>query len=355
MSPSISIVVPVYKGGDAFRACLKSIGSSTHVPHEVIVVVDGDDAPSAAAAQRCGYTVLHTNVRSGPACARNLGAANATGDILFFIDADVTLHARTVEQVATFFAHAPNVSALIGSYDDTPGAPNFLSQYRNLLHHFTHQQASTEAQTFWGACGAIRRTAFFDVGGFDERYVQPSIEDIEFGYRLRDAGHAIRLCKQIQVKHLKRWDGASVVRTDVLQRALPWSRLLLRQTEKHVDLNVNQTGRISAALTLALLPLLLIAVVYPDWSWLIIGALLLLIALNRNLYTFFAKKRGWGFALRSIPWHLFYYLYSSIAYATAALELRFKQTFARPTDPRKFHSVNVHTTSVQQESIPKQL
>ena len=53
----------------------------------------------------------------------------------------------------------PGIAAVFGSYDDEPGAPNLVSQYRNLLHHFVHQTGRTEASTFWTGCGAVRRDA----------------------------------------------------------------------------------------------------------------------------------------------------------------------------------------------------
>ena len=65
----------------------------------------------------------------------------------------------------------------------------FLSQYKNLVHHFYHHRGKREASTFWSGCGAVRKQAFLDAGGFDvERYTRPSIEDIELGYRLIKAG-----------------------------------------------------------------------------------------------------------------------------------------------------------------------
>ena len=109
-----------------------------------------------------------------------------------------------------------------------------MSQYRNLLHHYVHQRGQIEASTFWGACGAIRRSVFEEVGGFDEERYPRCIEDIELGYRLRRAGHRIVLDKNLQGTHLKKWTLWSVIRTDVCCRAMPgrvsFSRRGARQT-----------------------------------------------------------------------------------------------------------------------------
>ena len=80
------------------------------------------------------------------------------------------------------FSHA-------GRTCDAPAAANFLSQYKNLLHHYVHQHAHTQASTFWTGCGAMRLSTFLALGGFDAAaYRRPSIEDIDLGYRLRRRG-----------------------------------------------------------------------------------------------------------------------------------------------------------------------
>ena len=78
-----------------------------------------------------------------------------------------------------------------------------------------------DASTFWSACDAIRRNVFMAMKNFDEGYDQPSIEDIELGYRLKQTGHKIRLCKGLQIKHLKRWNIVSLLKSDFFDRALP--------------------------------------------------------------------------------------------------------------------------------------
>jgi GT2 family glycosyltransferase len=203
---------------------------------------------------------------------------------------------------------------VFGSYDDTPAAPNFLSQYKNLFHHYVHQHGRAEAATFWAGCGAIRRDVFLAVGGFDEAYRQPSIEDIELGYRLRRAGHTIRLAHQIQVKHLKRWTIRSLLRADVLLRAVPWTELMQRDGQMLNDLNLTWSARVAVVLAgLGLLELVAAA----WWPWLLGLAAVALAAmwtLHAGLLRFFAAKRGVLFAVTALPWLWLYNLYSGLGF-----------------------------------------
>ena len=262
----ITLIVPVYNGGEAFRNCLTHIQALDPPPRQVIVVADGDTDGSRYLAQDFGVEVIALPTPRGPAAARNLAAHYALGDILFFVDADVALPTDALTKVTEVFQQELAPAALIGSYDDRSGASNFLSQYKNLLHHYVHQTSHAEASSFWGACGAIQRDAFWAVGGFDEGYRRPAIEDVELGYRLKAAGYRIRLFKSLQVKHLKRWTIFALLQTDFRQRALSWSRLLLQNERRGMqienDLNLQMASQISVVLTYALLGALLLI---PWW------------------------------------------------------------------------------------------
>jgi glycosyltransferase involved in cell wall biosynthesis len=312
---TVSLVIPVYNGGENFLKCVASVKALLPPPAEVIVVGDGDDDGSSQLAEEQGLTVLRFPFPGGPARARNLGAARATGQIVFFVDADVTVPSDAVGQVATLFQREPDIAALFGSYDDNPGEATFLSQYRNLLHHYVHQHAREDAATFWGACGAIRRDIFLALGGFDETYAKPSIEDIELGYRLKQAGYSIRLCKRLQVKHWKRWEPGSMLRADFFQRALPWTDLILRDRQCINDLNTGMSGRASLVLMASMLCSLVAAPWHPRALALTSAAAVALLVLNVPLYRFFLRKRGFGFMLRVIPWHWLYFIYSGTAFA----------------------------------------
>jgi hypothetical protein len=156
---------------------------------------------------------------------------------------------------------------------------------------------------------------FLSIGGFDERYVRPSVEDIELGYRLRKAGHRIRLCKSLQVKHLKRWDVVSMLKADFFQRALPWTEIILRERNCINDLNTGVSGRASVMLTF----LLFSSLIFSFWQPLALTAAglmaLMLLILNAPMYRFFHRKRGFRFTFQSIPWHWLYFFYSGVAFA----------------------------------------
>jgi glycosyltransferase involved in cell wall biosynthesis len=328
--PRISIIIPVHNGGDGLVACLSSLAALRPAPLEIIVVDDGSTDGSARVASEAGATVFQTATRSGPAHARNLGAQHARGDVLLFMDADVAVRPDTVGLVAHTFQHRPGLSALFGSYDDEPAATDFVSQYKNLMQHFVHQAGREDAFTFWAGCGAIRPDVFLALGGFDERYRQPAIEDIELGYRLRSAGHKILLLKTLQVKHLKPWRPPGLLRSDFVQRALPWSELILKHRRLANDLNIGWTSRVSVAAAYGLVGALLAAWRWPRLLALAGLCLLVLLLVNAPLYRFFARKRGLLFALRAIPWHWFYFLYSGLAFALALVRHLYRSIGLRP-------------------------
>ncbi|MBA2340078.1 MAG: glycosyltransferase family 2 protein, partial [Pyrinomonadaceae bacterium] len=153
----ISVIVPVYNGEKFLAQCLDAIIASSYQSFELLVVDDRSTDRSAEIARQKGAAILSMTEQSGPGAARNYAAQNARGEILFFVDSDVVVRPETMAKVAADFTLHPDIGAVFGSYDDDPAEKNFLSQYKNLYHHFVHQQSSSEAVTFWAGCGAIRR------------------------------------------------------------------------------------------------------------------------------------------------------------------------------------------------------
>lgn len=321
---TISVVMPAFRAAALLPRVLAPLLALREAGEvqEVIVVDDRSPDDTAAVARRLGAEVLTTPVNGGPGAARNLAAAQARGDILWFVDSDVVARADGPALIRRALAE-PGVVAVFGSYDDAPEGSTWFSRYRNLLHRYHHQQGRAEAATFWAGCGAVDRRAFLAAGGFDtEAYPVPSIEDIELGYRLRDRGGRIRLMPELEAKHLKDWSLRQAVRTDVFQRALPWSRLMLARGQVTDDLNTGRAERVRAVIALALVLSVLALPVWPR-SWpLPLALLALALAANWRLVRFLQAAGGTALAARALLWHQVYYLYASGAFAWCLLEHR---------------------------------
>lgn len=321
--PTLSVVVPMYNAERLIDRCLTPLLGMQARGEIAQIIVVNDCATDRSAEIVRGYPTVQltaTPTQGGPGAARNLGAGIATGTYLWFVDSDVIVADDAARVLRTTLV-ATSAAAVIGSYDDRPAAANFLSQYKNLVHHYYHHRGKTQATTFWGGCGAVDRNLFTRLGGFDaKRYRYPSIEDIEFGYRIADAGGRIVLEPDLQGKHLKEWRFRNLVHTEIFRRALPWTRLMLERKDVTNDLNVGMGERARAVLALSMIA----GIVgwslgwIPGWA---VGALVLAVLVaNGSFLAFFVRTRGVVFALRALLFHQFYYVYSSAAFAAATME-----------------------------------
>jgi glycosyltransferase involved in cell wall biosynthesis len=310
----LSVIVPVYNSTRVLTECLAALARSSYRSFEVIVVDDGSTEPIEPIVASHRFRCVRVAGPGGPARARNHGARVATGQYAVFVDADVCVHRDTLERFAERFASNPELAAVIGSYDDAPAEPNFLSQYKNIFHHYVHQNSEGKIGTFWSGCGAIRRDLFLMVGGFDEqRYRRPAIEDIELGTWLSAAGHLIVLDKSIVAKHLKRWTLWGLLKTDIFDRGVPWTRLMLRAGAIENNLNVKPGQRVSVLLAYVCLICFAAAFWWPQvlmLAGLIIAAVTFL---NADFYRYFLSRSGHWFTVRIIPMHWIYFWYCGLS------------------------------------------
>ena len=161
---------------------LDAISRSSFQRFEILVVLN---APHLINDDRISFSntrVIRCESEVGISAARNLAAKESQGRFLFFTDPDVRIFPDTLERIYNRLM-TDSIHAVIGSYDEGITS-NIVTCYKNLLNHYHHQHGSEHSLTFWAACGGIRRDVFMEVGGFDETYFKPSIEDIELGYRL---------------------------------------------------------------------------------------------------------------------------------------------------------------------------
>lgn len=359
---SVSVIIPAWNAERDIVRCVRAIQASRGITPEIVLVDDASTDNTVSFAIESGVSVVLRSERCcGPAAARNAGAIAASGDVLFFLDADVIVHPDALLRGVSYLQRGP-WDAVFGSYDTVPCAPGILSVYRNLLHHYVHQISNPEAGTFWSGCGAVRRSKFLQIGGFCTDFQVPSVEDIEFGMRFCENGFRIRLANEITATHTKRWTLWSIVLTDIFRRGIPWTRLLMARGELPNDLNICLSQRLSVALTALaellaaahlpfypgislLLPfvilvllgtdvlaarnhrcavplcalllaavLLLAGVEYRVFSMSVGTTLGLLFLLNHRMIRFFIRVRGVSFAVCCLPLLLLYYTCCGISF-----------------------------------------
>jgi GT2 family glycosyltransferase len=284
---TLTVVVPATNDPPTLTSCLEAIAGTEQPPEQLVVVTEGD----------------------GPAAARNAGVENATGDVVVFVDADVLPHADAFTRIRAAFDGDPELTAVFGSYDDAPTDPGTVSQFRNLLHHYVHQQGAGEAATFWAGLGAMRVGVFRAAGGFDAaRYRLPSVEDIDLGTRVVAAGGRIVLDPLLLGTHLKGWTLSNMVRTDLWQRGVPWVELVLRHGAGSTALNLGWRHRASAVAAVAAA-----AGLVRGRPLATLAGVTALVALNRDFYDLLLRRGGPATAMAGVGLHAVHHVTGAIA------------------------------------------
>lgn len=313
-----SVIVPFHRNLALLRRVLAPFATRpAHV--ELIVAADGPIEDWRTVAAAFGAHGVELPVRSGPAAARNRGAAIAQGEILVFVDGDVIAAPDAVDRIEAALAD-PSVTAVFGAYDEHPPDPGFFSQYKNLSHGYVHSTTGMRASTFWAGLGGVRAAAFRAVGGYDERFDRPCIEDIEIGYRLTAQGAVIAVDPRIQGTHLKRWTLWSSVRSDIVDRGIPWTQLMNRVgATRQADLNLTRSLRLSVVVSYLLAGFVVAGVLWPlAWVGVPLG-FLALVALNRAYYAYFLRVRGAWFAVRVVLSHVLHHLCNGVSFVAGTV------------------------------------
>lgn len=302
--PEISVVIPVYNEQENLGKCLEAIYQSTCPPCEVIVVDDCSTDNSLAVAGQFPCRVIKLQQKHGAARAKNQGARQTKGNIIFFTDADIMLESDTLSLVAEDFED-PQISGVVGLLSKDTRYGNFCSDYKNLWMHYTYARLPVYTGAFYTSAAAIRSNVFKEGNGFNENYQGASVtEDAEFGQRLLTAGHKIYSDKRLTVRHLKRYRLIELLKTDFWRSyGLTMTRLRnkLGRTGQKSFTTVPRFFILSVLvsfLTMLLLPLSIIARQYSFLIAALIGCVIILL-LNFPFLNFLRKARGWSFLGKS--------------------------------------------------------
>jgi len=312
---TLTVVIPAYNAEATIRDCLNALHRSHRRPDEIIIFDDGSADSTAKIARSAGATVIRKGpARQGPARGRNIGADVARGSIIVFVDADVAVHPDALEQLEIPLLLGKAVASF-GSYDDRPKSRRLAALYANLRHHWVHQHGRSTAFTFWSGLGAIRTDTFRSLNGFDERFTEPSIEDIDLGIRILEEGGQIRLVKEALGTHHKDWGLLQLWKTDIFRRAVPWAQLIKQGLGRADDLNISTAERTCAiAAHLVLLAALATMLRSAWWPGLALSVVAYL-SLNARFVAFLFRSGGLRAGAAGTILHWCYHVYASATFA----------------------------------------
>lgn len=315
----VSVIIPAFNAARTLGACLEAVRRAAGEKAEVLVVDDGSNDGTREVALNSGARLLEQR-RQGPAAARNAGARASSGEFLVFVDSDVAVHGDAIGRLLGWLEADGSIAAAFGCYDAAPRVEGVVARYRNLLHAYTHQTGEKEASTFWAGLGAVRRTAFEQAGGFDAgRFEQASIEDIEFGMRIKAAGGRIRLDPEALGTHWKEWTLEGMVLTDLWSRAVPWTRLLRQAGSMPNDLNLKWGQRASVALAWSMAPAAALGLMDARWLGGCLLAAALHILLNAGFLRWVWRSAGPRVAAASIPLHVLFHWVAGLGFLIGSL------------------------------------
>ena len=186
-NPVVSIVIPTFNSEKILPLCLQSIKDQTYPNIEVIVIDNYSRDDTAQIAKKFGTRLLL--LASERSSARNLGAKEAQGSFIFFLDSDMELTPTVVEECISVCLHK-SVDA-VNVYEVSVGG-GFIAECRKIEREMRIGSNVSEAPRFF------RREVFDSVDGYDENLV--SGEDFDLRRRIEDAGYRIGRCKA-EIRH----------------------------------------------------------------------------------------------------------------------------------------------------------
>jgi GT2 family glycosyltransferase len=276
---SVSVVILAYGAEEWLGAAVSS--SLACADAEVIVVDNGctsNAVRNLAEAERLRIVTPSENL--GFAGGVDIGVANSTGDVMCMLNSDAELEAGALESLVAALDDGADLAGAVILLADSPELVNSAGNPIHVLGlvwagHMGERRTSLDPDeqptTLSGACLAMRRTTWDDLGGFDTEFFAYH-EDVDLCWRARQRGLTLRLVHGAGARHHYEFS-----RNSRKMYLMERNRLLFVLTTYEAS-------------TLALLALPLVA----------FDLALLLVAWRQGWAR--EKIRGWGWVLRHLPY-----------------------------------------------------
>jgi len=194
--PKVTVITPIYNNARMIGECLDSLLPQDYPDYEVIVVDDGSTDNTRD--EVCKYPVkLISNPHLGISAARNAAVKAAEGEIIMTMDSDLKVPGDLISRMVESLLDDEK-RGVVMSWWDISNPNNLVAAliYRGYEYYVRNL---SEPNFFWGYCFAIKKKIFDEIGYFDESL--PLVEDVDFAYRMIEAGYTVKILKDVRVWH----------------------------------------------------------------------------------------------------------------------------------------------------------
>jgi glycosyltransferase involved in cell wall biosynthesis len=308
VNPYISIVIPNHNNAKTIGLCLEAVYASTYTDFEVIVVDDCSSDNSAAVINKYPCRHIQLTEHGGASKARNTGAENGSGEIIFFIDADCILQPDTLATAAAATREEGPGVVIGGTYTWQPYDRDFFSRFQSIYIHYSETKNVSDPDYIATHAMLIPAELFKKSGGFNEKFL-PIIEDVEFCHRLKRLGFSLRMKPDIQVQHIFNFTFLRSMRNGI-KKSKYWSLYSISNRDLLADSGTaSQEFKFNVLACFSMIILLLIGLLLHRWFFLLPVVLLFGANLyfNRNLIRAFFRVSGPLFAFSALLYYTFVY------------------------------------------------
>jgi glycosyltransferase involved in cell wall biosynthesis len=198
----VSAIIPSYNRAEFLAETISCLLAQTSPPHQIIVVDDGSIDDTAAVVAKFGTAVRYERIEnSGAPVARNVGAAMATGDWLWFCDSDDLWRPSFLARMHAVAQTPPHPQFLFGNFQlikngQWEATTKFATAPEGFWEHIASRKTAhgtifTEPlyahilkfQPIFPSTIVMTKTFFESVGGFDAKFARTASEDFEFTLR----------------------------------------------------------------------------------------------------------------------------------------------------------------------------
>lgn len=328
----LSVIIPTHNSQNTISNLLISLHTSDfkHFGDIEVIVVDDDSSDKTRGIVRKLIEQLKYNLHlyplnknAGPAKARNYGAKKANGKYLLFLDSDVVL-AKSTLRYAYQFAKEGKVKAFTGIWHFEQKSKEFFPNFkamRDWVYWFIEREKYARYYLFSTRIAGIEKKLFQKIGGFDEKFVQPTVEDIDLTYRIEKYAK-IRFSPELMIYH--EFEDFWTIAIKYFKRSRDW--ILLYQKRLRFDpVATSKKEAFKSLLSAFFVASLFLGLFHWVFFYLALLIFVQLVNLEWYFWTFVLKQKGILFLIKSIFTSLLLYLIIDLGSAWGAVLSKIKK------------------------------